>query len=196
MAQSVKCLPCKHEDLGSRPTTLVKGISMTLRFLLPSQPDRSRPGPMSIILAQSGHPYLLYNQPLGFFQDLLILYTDPSHATCNLSTQPDLPLHYRLEPIQHTSPVPFIYLILPKSFLTLSPNLPKYPHFCFYLLNPYQTQNQQKKVHMPKYHHKKTNNMKDQGSSSSPKPTSPVGMFANENYLDDPQDTELFVLSL
>ena len=36
----------------------------------------------------------------------------------------------------------------------------------------------------------KTNSGKDHGSILAPKPTSAVEMAANENYLDEPQDTE------
>lgn len=48
--QSVKCLSCKHEDLGSRPTTH-KGVIMILYVLHPSQLDWSRTGPTSSSLA-------------------------------------------------------------------------------------------------------------------------------------------------
>ena len=40
-------------------------------------------------------------------------------------------------------------------------------------------------------HHKDINNMKDQVNMLSLKPISPVKIFANENYLDELQDTEL-----
>lgn len=36
-----------------------------------------------------------------------------------------------------------------------------------------------------------TNNMKDQASVFSPKPTSPVEMLASENFLDEPQYREI-----
>lgn len=36
-----------------------------------------------------------------------------------------------------------------------------------------------------------TNNMKDQASVFSPKPTSPVEMLASENILDEPQYREI-----
>lgn len=44
---------------------------------------------------------------------------------------------------------------------------------------------------MARSHCKNTSNMKDQANISSPKPAVPVDKFANANYLDEAQDTEL-----
>lgn len=47
-----------------------------------------------------------------------------------------------------------------------------------------------KEIHMIKPYHKSTNNGKDQGSIFHPKSTSPTGIFANEKYLHESQDTK------
>lgn len=47
-----------------------------------------------------------------------------------------------------------------------------------------------KLCHLPSSHHKNTNNRKDQGDQQPQKTTSPVKMFHNENYLEDPQNAE------
>lgn len=44
---------------------------------------------------------------------------------------------------------------------------------------------------MIKLYHKSTNNGKDQGSILHPKSTSPTGIFANEKYLHESQDTKV-----
>lgn len=43
---------------------------------------------------------------------------------------------------------------------------------------------------MPRSHHESTNNIKGQMTIFSPKPTSPMEMFANEIYLEETVDTE------
>lgn len=44
---------------------------------------------------------------------------------------------------------------------------------------------------MSSAYHKYPNDRKGQATIFSPKPTSPVGMFANEDYLGEPQDLEV-----
>lgn len=50
------------------------------------------------------------------------------------------------------------------------------------LLSIIKTQNE---VHMHRYHHRTTNNMKEQSSIIFPKAIRALEMFTNENFLDE-----------
>lgn len=125
------------------------------------------------LLASILHTYIHIPKTMGL-----------SYIIFNLSTQTYLPpipgLKQGSRSVHQPSPFCSFDFILPKPFSKSRPNQSPQVVFLPNLLSPELS----KGVHRPKSHFK---NMKDQTSVFCIKPTSPVEMFVNRNYLNKPQ---------
>lgn len=148
-------------------------------------PSMVSPAWTSTILMLSPEPCLPIPQPTG-----------PSHTIFNFTSYQtylhtpglDQEVHLVYQPSSLYPPD----FISSKSFSRSNISSPNYPQssLLFQIALSIPDLETIKQVHMPRSPFKNINNMREQAGTFSPISTCPIEMFASENCLNEPQDTE------